>query len=99
MNNLSVQTGIHRAYIASIGLLFLIAFVFFGLGASVLSTVVGVAYPAYMSFLAIESPDKADDPQWLTYWVVFATFSLVETVGDILLFWFPCEYQTAAACP
>jgi receptor expression-enhancing protein 5/6 len=36
------------------------------------------AYPAYCSIRALESTMKDDDTQWLTYWVVFAAFSLVE---------------------
>jgi len=38
----------------------------------------GFAYPAYKSFKAIESSEKGDDTQWLTYWMIFAVFSLAE---------------------
>ena len=38
----------------------------------------GFVYPCYMSFKAIESDAKGDDTQWLTYWMVFAVFSLME---------------------
>ena len=38
---------------------------------------------------AIESKEKEDDTQWLTYWVVYSVFSLVEFFSDILLFWIP----------
>ena len=31
-----------------------------------------------MSIKAIDSKDKDDDTQWLTYWVVFALFILLE---------------------
>jgi hypothetical protein len=48
-----------------------------------------VIYPAYKSVLAIESPDRADDTQWLTYWVVFSVVGFVETVSDLLLDWIP----------
>lgn len=33
---------------------------------------VSVLYPLYTSALAIESGSKADDTQWLSYWVVYA---------------------------
>lgn len=44
----------------------------------ILSLLVGFVYPAYMSFKAIESPEKSDDTQWLTYWVVFASLTVLE---------------------
>ena len=36
------------------------------------------AYPAYCSIAALESKVKNDDIQWLTYWVVFSAFHVVE---------------------
>jgi TB2/DP1, HVA22 family len=38
---------------------------------------------------AIESKEKDDDTKWLTYWVVYSFFSLVEFFTDIFLFWIP----------
>ena len=38
---------------------------------------------------AIESEDKSDDTLWLTYWVVFAFFGVMEYFTDILLWWIP----------
>ena len=37
--------------------------------------------PAFLSFLALESKEKADDIKYLTYWVVF---SLVEISSPII---------------
>ncbi|XP_010114564.1 PREDICTED: receptor expression-enhancing protein 5-like, partial [Chlamydotis macqueenii] len=42
---------------------------------------------------AIESPNKDDDTQWLTYWVVYGVFSIVEFFSDIFLSWFPFYYM------
>jgi receptor expression-enhancing protein 5/6 len=47
-------------------------------GARMLSLLVGVLYPAYMSFKAVESGNKSDDTHWLTYWVLFALLEMVE---------------------
>ncbi|MEE6487613.1 hypothetical protein FKM82_014956 [Ascaphus truei] len=41
---------------------------------------------------AIESADKKDDTIWLTYWVVYGVFSVVEFFSDLFLFWFPFYY-------
>ena len=38
---------------------------------------------------AIDSEEKDDDTQWLTYWVVYAAFGLIEYFTDILLSWIP----------
>jgi receptor expression-enhancing protein 5/6 len=41
------------------------------------------------SIKAIESKEKDDDTKWLTYWVVYSTFHLLEFFADIFLFWIP----------
>ena len=41
------------------------------------------------SIKAIESKQKDDDTKWLTYWVVYSVFHLMEFFADIFLFWIP----------
>ena len=45
------------------------------------------AYPAYCSIQALESKKTGDDTQWLTYWVVFAAFSVLEYFADFIAGW------------
>lgn len=71
-------------FIASI-----ILWLVFGFAGQLVCNAVGFLYPAYVSMKALESPNKDDDTKWLTYWVVFALFSLVEYFADIIVGWFP----------
>ena len=40
-------------------------------------------------FVSLETSHKDDDTQWLTYWVVFASFSVIESLSDIFISWMP----------
>ena len=46
---------------------------------------------------AIESVNKEDDTQWLTYWVVFSVFSIAEFFIDLLLSWIPLYFFLKAS--
>eukprot|EP00833_Pecoramyces_ruminatium_P007756 jgi/Orpsp1_1/1181788/evm.model.c7180000078621.1 len=67
-------------------------FVFFNIFGDLLSTLIAFIYPAYASFKAIESPDKTDDTQWLTYWTVFGFLHLIECFSDQILGWISFYY-------
>ena len=53
---------------------------------------IGIIYPAYLSFKAIETQESDDDKQWLTYWVVFAIYNILDDFSSILFFWLPFYY-------
>jgi receptor expression-enhancing protein 5/6 len=38
---------------------------------------------------ALKSNDKDDDQMWLTYWVIYAVFTVVESFADVALSWLP----------
>ncbi|XP_024392605.1 HVA22-like protein e [Physcomitrium patens] len=46
-------------------------------------------YPLYASIMAIESHDKEDDQQWLTYWVLYSLVSLMEMAAGPVIAWIP----------
>ncbi|KAJ8441327.1 hypothetical protein Cgig2_024839 [Carnegiea gigantea] len=51
--------------------------------------VVALVYPLYASIKAIESGSRADDQQWLTYWVLYSLITLFELSFAKVLEWFP----------
>lgn len=63
--------------------------IFAGVGAGSLCSIVGFLYPAYKSFEAVESKNRGDDVQWLTYWIVYAFFSIICVFEPILVYWIP----------
>jgi receptor expression-enhancing protein 5/6 len=51
--------------------------------------VVMLLYPLYASIMAIESPFKEDDQQWLTYWVLYSFVTLLEMAAAPVFAWIP----------
>lgn len=66
-----------------------ILLIMYGHCGKIISTLVGVLYPMYMSLKAIESKQEDDDKQWCTYWVVFFLFVLFELYFNFLLEYIP----------
>mmetsp|Transcript_6287 Transcript_6287/g.10841 ORF Transcript_6287/g.10841 Transcript_6287/m.10841 type:complete len:165 (-) Transcript_6287:354-848(-) len=50
---------------------------------------IGLLYPAYRSWKALNTPDHEDDKRWLTYWTVVAGVNAAEVFTDSLISWFP----------
>ncbi|XP_026675177.1 receptor expression-enhancing protein 5-like isoform X2 [Ceratina calcarata] len=83
------KSGVDRLYIF-LGIIAGSAlYLVFGAGQQLVSNVFGFLYPAYCSMKALESPTKDDDTKWLTYWVVFASMTIIEFFSDCILCWFP----------
>jgi len=89
LEQIEQKTQVKREYLASGGLGFLGVYLMFGWGAQLICNLIGFAYPAYCSIKALESHNKDDDTRWLTYWVVFSLFNVIEFFSDIFLSWFP----------
>lgn len=67
-------TGVPKTYLALGAGSFFFLMIFFNFAGQLFSNLLGFVYPAYRSFKALETPEKEDDKQWLTYWYVL--FSL-----------------------
>ncbi|BEI99478.1 hypothetical protein CcaverHIS631_0405210 [Cutaneotrichosporon cavernicola] len=92
LREVEAKTKVPKAY-GVLGLggvaVLLIFFNLFGL-AQPISNLIGWGLPAYLSIKALESPSTNDDKQWLTYWIVYGTFNLIESVAlRPILYWVP----------
>merc|ERR1712057_145975 len=94
---LQEKTGVKKLYIAAGISLFVVIFILFGFGAGLLCNFVGFVYPAYASFKSLESQNTNDDRLWLTYWVVYSCFCLIEGFLEYILFWVPFYYPIKLA--
>ena len=82
-------TGLKKPQILQYGLVASVLLVMLGVGQNFITTMLGVCYPAFASFVALETEDKNDDKQWLTYWVCFGFFQIVDCFGGIILSFIP----------
>ncbi|KAG5191652.1 TB2/DP1, HVA22 family-domain-containing protein [Tribonema minus] len=78
-------TGVPKQLMV-VGVLTLSSIAFaFVLGVASVCNLVGFVYPAYCSFKAIESTGSSqEDTQWLTYWVLYGCFSIVEVFQGLV---------------
>lgn len=95
---LEKHSKVPKVYLVMGSLAVMLVLTFFNFAGSLVSSVLGFLYPAYASFRALKTVDKSDDTLWLTYWVVFAFFGLVEHWSDMLLSWFPFYYFLKSLC-
>ena len=79
----------------------IVLIVFFGLGIPFVCNAIGVVPAAYYSLSSLESMKKGGhsdgerkylETQWLSYWVIFAAFSVIETYKATILYIFPMYY-------
>lgn len=83
------KTNVKKVYIAIAFIILIVIWLGSGHAGQLLCNSIGFLYPAYSSIKAIESHNKDDDTKWLTYWVVYATFSMLESFSDIIIGWLP----------
>ncbi|KAI9758321.1 MAG: ER membrane protein DP1/Yop1 [Lichina confinis] len=88
LNNFEKQTSVPKVYVF-LGLASIyFFFVFFNIGSQFLVNTAGFIIPAYYSLDALFSVSKVDDTQWLTYWVVYAFLTVIESAISAV-YWVP----------
>lgn len=80
LHDMEDATGVRKVHIVMLFGMTVLLLRFLGYGGNAVCNLVGYGYPAFASMRAIESKRSQDDTQWLTYWTVFAAFTLVEGV-------------------
>ena len=80
-----VNPGAILALIGSFSVLILLAMQ----GWTILLTTITVLYPSLLSIRAIQSHQDDDDRVWLTYWMVFGAFNVLETYFGFILWFIP----------
>ncbi|KAJ5512459.1 hypothetical protein N7463_002011 [Penicillium fimorum] len=89
--NLERQTNVPKVY-AILGLVGVYFFlVFFNIAGEFLVNFAGFLIPGYYSLQALFTTSTKDDTQWLTYWVVFAFLTVIESAISAA-YWFPFYY-------
>ncbi|MCI4384096.1 hypothetical protein PGIGA_G00034630 [Pangasianodon gigas] len=58
----------------------------------------GTLYPAYYSYKAVKTKNVKEYVRWMMYWIVFALYTVAETIADLTVAWFPLYYEIKIAC-
>merc|ERR1712042_16398 len=82
-------TGLDRFLISGLGVTFITFWLCLGYGAQLVCGVIGFIYPAWESIKALHTAGRNEEKRWLTYWVVFAFFHVLEFFSDHLVWWLP----------
>mmetsp|Transcript_26893 Transcript_26893/g.83503 ORF Transcript_26893/g.83503 Transcript_26893/m.83503 type:complete len:246 (-) Transcript_26893:69-806(-) len=83
------RCGVQPWAVAAVGACWTCGFLLWGFTGELLCTVVGLLYPMYASFRALEDAEPTEVAQWLTYWVVHAAITLAECFLYRMLVWLP----------
>lgn len=86
------KTGVNRLYVFAgvVACLFLLLLT--GVADHFIVSLIGFIYPAYSSVKAIQTNNRDSSTKWLTYWVVYGGFVVLEVLGDFLFYWFPMYF-------
>nr|Q5HZP8.1 RecName: Full=Receptor expression-enhancing protein 3-B [Xenopus laevis]AAH88933.1 LOC496337 protein [Xenopus laevis] len=59
--------------------------------------VFGILYPAYNSYKAVRTKNVKEYVRWMMYWIVFALYTVTETIADLTVSWFPLYFELKIA--
>lgn len=79
------KLGVESGVLLGAAALLVAVIVFILFGCTILTLSITVLYPAAMSIKAIETQSTDDDKEWLTYWIIFGIFSLMDDFFGFIL--------------
>ena len=79
------KLGVESGVLLGVAALLVAVIVFILFGCTILTLSITVLYPAAMSIKAIETQSTDDDKEWLTYWIIFGIFSLMDDFFGFIL--------------
>ena len=94
LNNLERRTNVPKTYLVVGFAVVYLALIYLNIGGigQLFANTASVVIPGYYSLVALESPGKNDDTQFLTYWVVYAAFTIIEFWSSVIIFWIPAYW-------
>ena len=88
MNLIQEKTGIKGIFVIW-GLLLSVIFVYFNIFDSIITNLVGTVYPAFWTIKSLEQNIIEEQKKWLTYWVVFGSFIIVDMGSPVIVKFIP----------
>ena len=85
------KTGIKGIYVV-IGLILSVIFVYLNIFDTIITNLVGTLYPAFWTIKSIEKDDLKEQRNWLTYWIVFGFFVLMDMFSPIIVKFIPIYF-------
>ena len=85
------KTGINGKYMLT-GLLSCGIIIFLGILDSFLTNLIGTILPAYLSLKSIESLEQDIEKQWISYWVIFSLYGVLDKFAGFFIFYIPFYY-------
>ena len=88
MNLIQEKTGIKGTFVIW-GLILDVIFVYFNIFDSIITNLVGTVYPAFWTIKSLEQNLIEEQKKWLTYWVVFGSFIIVDMGSPVIVKFIP----------
>ena len=88
MNLIQEKTGIKGIFVI-LGLVLCVVFVYFNILDTIITNLVGTLYPAFWTIKSLEQNLVEEQKKWLTYWVVFGSFIIIDMSSVVIVKFIP----------
>ena len=88
MNLIQEKTGIKGIFVI-LGLVLYVVFVYFNILDTIITNLVGTLYPAFWTIKSLEQNLVEEQKKWLTYWVVFGSFIIIDMSSVVIVKFIP----------